>query len=101
MITVCIRYKIDMHKMAEFEQYARRWRDIVPRCGGTLVAYYLPTKIAGPTDVAMGLFEFDSLAQYETYRDALMQDAAAKENLDFASQTRCLLAEDRSILRKV
>ncbi len=53
MITVCIRYTIDIHKHNDFEQYARNWSKSIPRCGGELLGYFLPTKLAGPTNIAM------------------------------------------------
>ena len=101
MITVCIRYTIDIHKTAEFEQYARKWPDPIRRCGGELVGYFLPTKIAGPTNFALALINFPTLAAYEHYREALMRDADAKANVEFADNAHCILLEDRTILRQV
>ena len=101
MITVCIRYTIDVQKTAEFEQYARNWPEPIRRCGGELVGYYLPTKIAGPTNFALALINFPTLAAYERYRDALMRDEEAKANVEFADQSGCIVVEDRSVLRKV
>jgi hypothetical protein len=101
MITVCIRYTIDIQKTADFEQYARNWPEPIRRCGGELVGYFLPTKIAGPTNFALALINFPSLAAYEQYRDALMRDADAKANVEFADKAGCILVEDRSVLRKV
>jgi hypothetical protein len=48
MMTLCIRYTLDANKLSDFEAYARALRQPVERCGGKFVAYYLPTKIAGP-----------------------------------------------------
>jgi NIPSNAP len=36
-VTVFIRYQLDPFKRAMFEQYARRWLTIIPRCGGDLI----------------------------------------------------------------
>lgn len=58
MITVCIRYTIDIQKTAEFEQYARNWSQPIARCGGELLGYFLPTKLAGPTNIAYALSNF-------------------------------------------
>ena len=33
-ITVFIRYQLDPFKSAAFEDYARRWLTIIPKCGG-------------------------------------------------------------------
>ena len=100
MITVCIRYTIDIQKTAEFERYARNWSEPIRRCGGELVGYFLSTKIAGPTNFALALIDFPSLAAYEKYRDALMRDPDAKANVEFANQCGCILLEDRSILQR-
>lgn len=101
MITICIRYTIDIHKHEDFEQYARNWTEPIARCGGELLGYFLPTKIAGATNIAYALINFDTLAAYEKYRDALMRDEGAKENVAFADHSGCILVEDRSVLRKV
>lgn len=100
MITVCIRYTIDMHKLADFERYARTWPEPIRRCGGDLVGYYAPTKIAGPTNFALALINFPNLAAYEKYRDALMRDADAKANVEFAERSGCIWVEDRSIMQR-
>ena len=101
MITVCIRYTIDIQKTADFEQYARNWPEPIARCGGELIGYFLPTKIAGPTNIAYALINFPDLAAYEKYREALMKDDAAKQNVEFADGSGCIQIEDRSILRQV
>ena len=101
MITVCIRYTIDIQKTAEFEQYARNWPEPIARCGGELVGYFLPTKTAGPTNIAYALINFESLAPYEKYRGALMHDEAANQNVAFADRSGCIVIEDRSVLRQV
>jgi len=101
LITVCIRYTIDIQKTADFEQYARNWPEPIRRCGGELVGYFLPTKIAGPTNFALALIDFPTLAAYEQYRDALLRDPDATTNVDFADTSGCIVIEDRSILRRV
>ena len=101
MITLCIRYVIDHAKHADFEQYARTWPEIIRRCGGELVGYYLPTKLAGPTNAALALINFSDLAAYEKYRHALTRDAGASENVARADAARCILSEDRSFLQQV
>ena len=100
MITVCIRYTLDIHKLADFERYARDWPEPIRRCGGELVGYFLPTKIAGPTNFALALIDFPDLASYEKYRELLMNDAGAKANVEFADNSGCILLEDRSVLRR-
>jgi hypothetical protein len=101
MITVCIRYTIDMHRLTDFERYARTWPEPIRRCGGELIGYFLPTKIAGPTNFALALIDFPNLAAYEKYRDALMRDPQAKANVEFADKSGCIWVEDRSVLQRV
>jgi hypothetical protein len=101
MITVCIRYTVDIHKHCDFEQYARNWPEPIRRCGGELLGYFLPTKTAGATNIAYALINFANLGAYEQYREALMHDEGAKENVAFADQSGCILIEDRSILQQV
>ena len=101
MITLCIRYTIDIHKTVDFERYAANWSKPIRRCGGELVGYFLPTKIAGPTNSALALIDFPTLAAYEQYRNALMQDPEATANVEFADNCGCIVIEDRSILRRV
>jgi hypothetical protein len=59
-ITCFIRYRIDPFQRDAFAAYAAAWADIIPRCGGHLVGYFLPHE--GTNDVAWGLIAFDSLA---------------------------------------
>ncbi len=101
MITICIRYTIDAHKHTDFEQYARSWPQPIQRCGGQLLGYFLPTKMAGATNMAYALINFPSLADYEKYRKALMNDPGAIENFAFADRSGCILIEDRSVLQQI
>jgi hypothetical protein len=100
MLTVCIRYTIDIAKTSDFERYTQAWPEPIRRCGGELIGYFLPTKIAGPTNFALALIDFPSLAAYEKYREALMVDPQAKANVEFADHSGCILVEDRTILRR-
>ena len=101
MITVCIRYTIDISKHADFDKYARSWPEPIRRCGGELIGYFLPTKIAGPTNFALALINFPDLAAYGQYREALVRDADAKANVELADRSGCILVEDRAILQQV
>lgn len=101
MITLCIRYTLDAHKLADFEAYARAIPAQARRCGAVAVAYYLPTKYAGATNAALALIDFPSLAAYEHYRDTLGKDAEAVETVRRMEKSGCILVEDRSILSRV
>ncbi|HKG85624.1 MAG TPA: NIPSNAP family protein [Beijerinckiaceae bacterium] len=98
-ITVFIRYRLDPFRRDAFEDYARRWLAIIPRCGGDLVGYWMPHE--GTNDVAFALISFDSLAAYEAYRARLRADAEGMANFDSAEAERFILSEERTFLRKV
>ncbi|HET6610296.1 MAG TPA: NIPSNAP family protein, partial [Rhodopila sp.] len=85
MITCCIRYTLDPHRIEDFEEYARRWPPIIARCGGNLLGYFLPKE--GANNFALALVEFESLAAYETYRERLRADPDARANFAHARDT--------------
>ncbi len=41
-ITCFIRYQIDPFQRSAFKRYAEVWADIIPRCGGEPIGYFLP-----------------------------------------------------------
>lgn len=98
-MTCVIRYQIDPNKKALFEQYARNWGQAIPRCGANLVGYYAPHE--GSTSLAYGIYNIDSLAEYERYRERLSRDDVGKENFAFAQREKFLLREDRTFLKLV
>jgi hypothetical protein len=59
-MTCFIRQRIDPFRRAEFEAYARRWLEIIPRCNGDVLGYFLPHE--GTNDIAWGFISFASLA---------------------------------------
>jgi hypothetical protein len=65
------------------------------------LGYFLPTKLAGATNTAYALINFPNLAAYEKYRDALMDDPDAKQNVATADRSGCILIEERSILQPI
>ena len=100
MTLVCfIRYQIDPFQRAEFEHYAQEWGRVIPRCGGHLVGYFLPSE--GTNDIAWGLIAFDTLAAYETYRARLRSDPEARANFLMAQTKRLILREERTFLEIV
>lgn len=98
-VTCFIRYEIDPFQLEAFARYARRWGEIIPRCGGHLVGYFLPHE--GTNNVAWGLIAFDSLAAYEAYRARLKRDEQGAQNFAFAQEFRFILREERTFLRTV
>lgn len=99
MLTCVIRYQIDPNKRAQFVQYAQNWGQAIPRCGADLIGYYAPQE--GSTTLAYGIYNVESLAEYEAYRQRLAQDPLGRENYEFALKERFLLREDRTWLQQV
>ena len=98
-ITCCIRYVLDPFQRDAFEAYARRWRTIIPRCGGELLGYFLPHE--GTNNIALALLRFETLADYEAYRGRIRADAAGGANFRDAQEKRFILSEERTFLRAV
>ena len=99
MITCFIRYEIDPFQREAFADYARRWGQIIPRCGGHLLGYFLPHE--GSNYEAWGLIGFDSLAAYEAYRARLRTDPEGRANFALAQDKRFILREKRSFAEGV
>jgi hypothetical protein len=98
-VTCFIRYQIDPFQRDEFRAYAERWLEIIPRCGGDLVGYFLPHE--GTNDVAWGLISFPDLAHYEAYRARIRSDPAGAANFATAQAKRFVLREERTFLEKL
>jgi hypothetical protein len=98
-VTVFIRYQLDPFKRAMFEEYAKNWHSIIPRCAGDLLGYWMPHE--GTNNIGFALISFESLAAYETYRARLRTDKEAMANFNFAETNKFILAEERTFLRKV
>jgi hypothetical protein len=101
MVTLCIRYTLDPLKRPEFERYAQTLLRVIPRCGGEMVGYYMPTKLAGPTNFGLALINFPNLGAYEKYRENLLNDREGGDALKRAEDSRCVLLEDRTFLEQV
>ena len=97
MITCFIRYEIDPHKTAAFEEYARNWGQTIPRCGADLIGYFAPHE--GSATAAYGVYNVADLAAYEAYRARLRDDPRGRANYEFAQRERFILKEDRIFLR--
>ena len=98
-LTCFIRYEIDPFQREAFAEYAEAWLDIIPKCGGDVVGYWLPHE--GTNHVAWGLISFASLADYEAYRARIKADPAGRANFAFAQERRFVLAEERSFCERV
>jgi len=98
-VTVFIRYQLDPFKREMFEQYAKRWNTIIPKCGGDLIGYWMPHE--GTNNIAYALISFEDLAAYENYRARLRADPEGVANFGYAEENKMILVEERSFLRKV
>lgn len=98
-VTVFIRYEIDPFQKAAFQQYAENWGRIIPRCGGHLIGYFLPSE--GTNYEAWGLIGFAGLAAYESYRSRLRTDEEGARNFAWAQEKRFILREERTFTQGV
>lgn len=98
-ITCFIRYEIDPFQREAFRAYAEAWGRIIPRCGGHLLGYFLPSE--GTNYEAWGLIAFASLADYEAYRARLKADPEGRANFEMAQRQRFILREERSFTEAV
>ena len=99
MITCYLKYVIDPYKVGEFEKYAKMWIPLVNKFGGTHHGYFLPHE--GPNNIAIAIFSFNSLAEYEKYRTLSMNDRECISAYDYANQTKCILSYERSFMRPI
>ena len=97
MITCFIQYQIVPEKQDAFETYGAMWGPLVERFGGVHHGYYLPHESAN--DIAIALFSFASLADYERYRLESREDPDCRAAYDYATETGCIRRYDRTFLR--
>jgi hypothetical protein len=96
MITCFIRDRIDPRRVADFETYARNWKQAIPRCGANLIGSFAPHE--GSATTACGVYSLPSLAAYEEYRARLWQDPLGRQNDAFARREGFIRREDRLFL---
>ncbi|WP_068827654.1 NIPSNAP family protein [Pseudomonas sp. BMS12] len=97
MITCYLRYVIDPFKIKEFEHYAKLWIPLVNKFGGQHHGYFLPSE--GANNVALALFTFPSLGEYEQYRKDSFNDPECIAAFKYAEETRCVLSYERSFFK--
>nr|WP_233207447.1 NIPSNAP family protein [Pantoea sp. ICBG 1758] len=66
---------------------------------GTHHGYCLPSE--GANNIADCLFSFESLAQYEEYRVAILSKAGCAELFDEANQKTFILSYERSFMKSL
>jgi NIPSNAP len=101
MFTLCIRYTLNPNKLADFKAYAEAEQGPISQSGGKTLGYFLPTDFAGPTNEAMGLIDFSTLAAYEQYRSTLANDPDHQKNVARLEQCGAVVAMDRSIIQRL
>jgi len=97
MITCFIEYTIDADKTEEFEHYANLWIPLVEKFGGQHLGYFLPSE--GASNIALALFNFASLAEYELYRNKSLADQECQAAFEYARMTSCIVSYKRSFFR--
>ncbi|NRF65597.1 NIPSNAP family protein [Aquincola sp. S2] len=99
MVTIFLRYVIDPLQLEAFEHYAKLWIPLVARFGGQHHGYFMPSE--GANNIALALFSFPSLAEYERYRIASRSDPECQAAFGHADRTRCIVSYERSFFRPV
>jgi hypothetical protein len=99
MITCVVDYVIDPKKIDAFEQFAKRWIELVNCYGGRHHGYFLPSE--GASDRALALFSFPSLAEYEKYRSHFGVNPEFIEADRIRDESGCVLRYERSFMRPV
>ena len=84
---------IDPFQLDRFGLHAERRADIIPRCAGHLLGYFLPHE--GSHVEAWGVVAFAPPATYEAHRARLRDDAEGRENFAFAARERFIVREER------
>ncbi len=99
MITCFIRYDIEPWGRDAFVDYARVWGEAIPECGADLIGYFAPHE--GSATTAYGVYNIESLAEYEAYRARLKDHPLGRQNFAFAQEQRFIRREDRIFLARV
>jgi len=94
-----IRYQIDPFQKEAFKTYAETLGPLIPRNGGHLVGYFLPS--TGTNDIGWGMIAFDSLASYEEYQKRVRSDPDVIRILDFYQTKKFVLREERNFVEIV
>ena len=97
MITCVVRYTIDPAGIEAFEEFGRRWIELVEREGGEHHGYYLPSE--GASDEALALFSFPSFAEYERFRSLFGVDEAFRAADRIRDESGCVVRYERTFMR--
>jgi hypothetical protein len=97
MITCVVDYVIDPRKISAFEQFGRRWIELVELHGGQHHGYFLPSE--GASDRALALFSLPSMAAYEQYRTLFGKEQSFIEAGRIRDESGCVIRYDRTFMR--
>ena len=114
MFTCFIRYTFDQEKLVDFEQYARVWMRLIEKYGGIHHGYFVPDQSPpgasfsfdgigqeGPSNIAIALFSFPTLAAYEKYRRDVANDPECHAETQHRDETGCFIKYERTFMRPV
>jgi hypothetical protein len=99
LVTCYLRYVLDPFKLKEFETYGKMWIPLVEKFGGSHHGYFMPSE--GHSNIALALFTFPSLAEYEVYRGKAAVDPECLAAMRYYEETQCFLSYERSFFRPV
>ena len=99
MVTCYLRYVLDPFKLKEFEHYGKLWIPLVEKFGGTHHGYFMPSE--GASNIALAMFTFPSLAEYEQYRKRAATDPECQAAIRYYEETACFVSFERSFFRPV
>lgn len=99
LVTCFLKYIIDPYKIEEFEHYAKLWIPLVDKFGGKHNGYFLPSE--GASNIALALFTFPSLTEYDCYRIKSFKDSECIAAFKYAEETRCIISYERSFFKPV
>lgn len=97
MISCLVRYTIDVSQLEAFEAYARAWIPLVNSMGGVHHGYFLPDE---GSDVAVALFTFPSLDDFEAYRRRRKRDPRCQAAFELA-KTGCILHYEGQLMHPI
>lgn len=84
MVTCHLKYVIDPFQLDIFEQYGKKWIELVNRFGGQHHGYFMPSE--GANNIAYALLSYNSLAEYENYRKLIHTDNECQEMFKLANE---------------
>lgn len=98
-ITCHLRYVVDPYQLPAFEAYGKASIRLVEKFGGKHHGYFMPSE--GTSNVALAMFSFPSLADYEAYREASFRDAECLAVVAQNEKHRFIVSYERSFFRPI